>query len=58
MKKYIITCQVEETHGFQYWTVEAESEKDALKQHSEGKSAFESEEIEVLSLGEPEISEA
>ena len=56
MTKYRITCEVQETHGFQNWLVDADSEKDALEKHKNGESVFESEEIEVLGLGEPEVS--
>lgn len=41
---------------FQNWLVDADSKKDALKKNKNGESVFESEEIEVLALGEPEVS--
>lgn len=56
-KKYTVTRPVTSATGNQYWTVEASSEKEAMKLVKEGKGVFLDEELEVTNLGDPEIVE-
>ncbi len=56
-KRWSIVCSVEHASGWQLWEVEAKDAKEALELHKKGKSEFIEEEVEVQSLGEPEISE-
>ena len=55
--RFRITCAVEKAEGQQTWVVNAKNEKEALGKHEAGRSEFEGEEIEITSLGPPEIEE-
>jgi hypothetical protein len=55
--KYRLTCAVTSAHGAQTFTVEASSPDEAIAKHKLGESEFEEEEVEVMSLGEPDVEE-
>ncbi len=46
--KYIITHQVESASGHQSWSVEAQSEQEAIDKHLDGESTYEPDLSEVL----------
>ena len=52
---YRITCPVKIATGTQTYTVEAKSAEEALRKHKAGESEYEDEDIEVYSLGTPEV---
>lgn len=56
-KSYLISTNVENASGWQYWRVEATSREEAIELHKKGESEFEWEEVEVTDLGEPEVIE-
>lgn len=56
-KKFEIVCDVEKAKGWQCWTVHAFDKNDALRRFNSGDGEFEEEEIEVISLGDPEVTE-
>jgi len=57
MNDYYLTCDVMGVHGTQTWLVEANSKEEAIeKWHSCDDAEFIYEEIEVTSLGKPEIT--
>ena len=56
MAIYQILVPVKKATGHQTFLVEAESENEALAKYEAGQASFEGEEIEVGSLGEPEVS--
>lgn len=57
MKKFRLICAALKVKGAQSYTVEAKNEEEALKRHFAGDSDFESEELEVQELGDPEVEE-
>lgn len=56
MPTYRIICDVKSVSGTQQFLVNATDETEARRKFKDGSAEFESEEIEVLSLGDPEIS--
>lgn len=56
MKRFLIETSVENASGTQTWFVDAETEDEALEKHKSGSSNQYSSDVEVTSLGEPEIS--
>ncbi len=56
-KKYTLRTEVLAARGWQTWTVEAESEEEAIRLHDEGMDELEDEEIEVHELGKPKVIE-
>ncbi len=57
MNNYRLIVPVEKASGWQEYRVTAESPKEAIKAFQKGEAEFVHEEIEVTSLGEPEILE-
>ena len=58
MNEYRITCNITKAQGWQSWIVNAESEREALDKYAAGVDViFEDEEVEVTSLGEPDIED-
>lgn len=55
MPNYLITVPIKGARGIQTYTVDAKSEKEALKKHKDGDSDFDSEEVEVTDTGTPKI---
>ena len=55
MPWYSIIHDVLRASGTETWKVEAENEKAARILHEQGKSEFIAQDVEVTSLGEPEI---
>lgn len=55
--KYRISQTVRDTHGFQTWTVDADTPEEALELHEAGQSDFEMEEVEVVSLEPAKIDD-
>ena len=56
MKRYLIETSVENAEGSQCWYVDASSESEALEKYREGGCDLYSSDVDVTSLGEPEIS--
>ncbi len=52
---YRITCPITKMRGSQTYTVEADSEDEALRKHDAGESDYENQEIDVLQHGKPEV---
>ena len=48
--KYSISVPVDSVQGYQFWEVEATSEKEAKEKFLEGKCHFVDEEVEIVSL--------
>lgn len=59
-KNYDITVPIEEARGFQYFSVRASSEKEALAKWKSGSDdvEFVDQEVEILHVGNPEIAES
>lgn len=55
-KRYLIETSVKNTAGSQTWYVDATSEAEALEQYEQGECDLYASNVEVTSLGEPEIS--
>ena len=55
MPEYLVICDVEGASGTQTWAVTAENEEDAVAKYKAGECEFVEEDIEVTSLGEPEV---
>lgn len=55
MPEYTIQTKVLAVSGYQFWTVEADSEEEALQKFNDGDGDHEREEIEVIEVGEPVI---
>ncbi len=55
MKTFNIRCKVEQCAGFQYWTVEADNEAEALKKFEDGDADLEDELVDVIHCGKPEF---
>ena len=55
--RYRLTFPITSTHGSQTFTVEASSPQEAKQKHTDGESEFEAEEVDVMSLGEPDVEE-
>ena len=49
-KKFYLTYMIESCYGSQVFSVDAESEEEAIEKHKNGESEFVEEEIEVQSL--------
>ena len=56
MKRFLIDTPVENAEGSQTWFVDAETEEEALEKYWSGSSDLYESNVEVMSLGEPEIS--
>ena len=55
MKTYLVSVEVVRVHGFQYFEVCANNEREALEQWHRGEHKFVDEELEVTELGEPDV---
>lgn len=53
--KYIVQTQVKSAEGWQHWHVEANSPEEAIANYKAGKGEFAEEDVEVVSLEEPEV---
>ncbi len=53
---YCVAAEVANSHGWQQWKVEADSEEEAIEKVSKGGGEFDCEEVEVTALGEFYIS--
>ena len=56
MKRFLIETSVENAEGSQTWYVDATSEDEALKKYEQGRCDLYASNVDVTSLGEPEIS--
>jgi hypothetical protein len=56
MKRFLIETSVENAEGSQTWYVDATSEDEALKKYEQGGCDLYASNVDVTSLGEPEIS--
>ena len=56
MKRFLIETPVENAEGSQTWYVDATSEAEALKKYEQGGCDLYASNVDVTSLGEPEIS--
>ena len=56
MKRFLIQTSVENAEGSQTWYVDAKTEADALKKYNDGDCNMYVNEVEVTSLGEPELA--
>lgn len=56
IKRFLIETSVENAEGSQTWYVDATSEAEALKQYEQGGCDLYASNVEVTSLGKPEIS--
>jgi hypothetical protein len=52
--KYRIAVPIKFAEGFQYFIVEAESKSEALDKFSENKAIFETEEMFLIEIGDPD----
>jgi len=57
IRKFTLTFPVTRCNGVQVWEVEARSAKDAMNEFAHGAAKLIAEEVEVTSVGEPEIQE-
>lgn len=59
MKQYRITCEVAKVVGWQTFTVKAKNVKEARRKFltAHNDVEYEMEEVDIMSLGEPEIEE-
>jgi hypothetical protein len=56
MKRFLIQTSVENAEGSQTWYVDAETEAEALKKYNDGDCNMYQNEVDVTSLGEPELA--
>lgn len=56
MKRFLIDTSVNNAEGSQVWYVDATSEAEALEKYEQGDCDLYASEVDVTSLGEPEIS--
>ena len=55
MRRFTIQTTVTGVSGKQHWTVDAETDSEALKKYESGDCEFEAEEIEVVDTSNPQI---
>ena len=55
MKRFLILTSVLNAEGYQTWYVDADTEEEALRKYDEGGGDIYSSEVDVTSLGEPEV---
>ena len=55
MKRYLIHTSVQGAEGFQTWYVDATTEEEAMDKYRNGDSDIYVSEVDVTSLGDPEI---
>ena len=56
MKRFLIQTSVENAEGSQTWYVDAETKAEALKKYNDGDCNMYQNEVDVTSLGEPELA--